>query len=394
MSTDCPVCGGAETRPFFALRGVPVHCNRLHPTRAQALAAPTGDLRLHFCGGCGHVFNAAFDPALVSYAPDYENSLHFSASFDAYARGLAMDLIERHDCRGKQVVEIGCGQGDFLRLLCDLGGNRGLGFDPSHRPAPGAAAGNPTIVAEHFTAQNGSCAADLVCCRHVLEHIAAPLPFLRELRRALDRHAGPLVFFEVPNAAFTLYELGVWDLIYEHCGYFGSHSLSHAFRAASFEVLRVGDAFGKQFLTIEAVPGAAFASPAPAPATALPGELHRAVEDFAARFRERVDHWNARLGGPGGDAASAPRRPVVWGAGSKGVSFLNATIAGSRVQYVVDINPRKHGKFVAGAGQQIVPAELLRDYRPDLVIVMNPAYGDEIRARLESLGVRARVESV
>ncbi|MCA9990344.1 MAG: hypothetical protein KDE29_05015, partial [Anaerolineales bacterium] len=110
------------------------HCNVLWPTPAGARQAPRGDIQLHFCPTCGHVFNADFDPALMAYDQAYENSLHFSDRFQQYATALASDLVARYGLQGKDIVEIGSGQGDFLQLLCELGQNRGVGFDPSYDP--------------------------------------------------------------------------------------------------------------------------------------------------------------------------------------------------------------------------------------------------------------------
>ena len=90
---------------------------------------------------------------------------------------------------------------------------------------------------------------------------------------------------------------------------------------------------------------------------------------------------------------AAGRRSVIWGAGSKGVSFLT-NLATDDIKYAVDINPTKHGFFMAGTGQEIVGPEFLSDYGPELVVAMNSVYLDEIRADLDRLGVDARLRSV
>jgi hypothetical protein len=97
VRSRCPVCDADEVKGFLEIPRVPVYCNVLWPSREEALAAPRGDLDLAYCGGCGHVFNRRFDPGLVEYTGDYENSLHYSPRFQEYADKLAADLIARHD---------------------------------------------------------------------------------------------------------------------------------------------------------------------------------------------------------------------------------------------------------------------------------------------------------
>ena len=80
---------------------------------------------------------------------------------------------------------------------------------------------------------------------------------------------------------------------------------------------------------------------------------------------------------------------MVWGAGSKGVTFLNLIDPIGQIEYIIDINPRNQGKYVPGTGQNILSPEFLREYQPDVVLVMNEIYKDEIQQILDSLGVSA-----
>ncbi len=380
----CPVCENARTEVFIEIPSVPVLCNVLWPSRAAALAAPRGALYLTFCPACGHVFNAAFDPALITYDQVYENSLHFSPRFQQYALSLADRLIERHALRGKQVVEIGCGKGDFLQMLCERGDNHGLGFDPSYEPALGAnGAARFEVVQDLYSEKYAHHRADLVCCRHVLEHVEAPRAFVGTVRRAVERQA-TTVFFEVPNVLATLRDLAVWDLIYEHFSYFSPASMAHLFEAEGFGVTEVREAFGGQYLCLEAVPGPAAKRPDMAPS---PEEMAETVADFAERYERKVAAWRALLE----DLNARQQRAVIWGAGSKGVTILNLLDVRDRIDYVVDINPRKQGRHVAGTGQEIVAPAFLESYAPDVVIVMNPLYEDEIRAQVQAMGLAPRL---
>ncbi len=367
------------------IRDVPVYCNVLYDTRDEALAAATGDIDLAFCRGCGHLFNARFDPDRIDYTGEYENSLHYSGRFQAYAESLAEQLIERNDLRGKTIIEIACGQGDFLQLLCSLGGNRGIGFDPGHVPgrSEASAAADLTFVRDYYSEAYAEYRADLICCRHALEHIERPVDFLAMLRRTIGDDP-TAVFFEVPDARFTLDDLGIWDLIYEHCGYFSDASLREAFRRARFRVDATARVFGGQFLTLHGAPTNTVHA---VQADRAVADLESKVDRFARFYTDKAATWRARLR----ELARDGRRVVVWGAGSKGVSFMNALQPGDQVACLVDVNPHKQGRYVPGTGHQVRAPRDLAQIRPDTVVVLNPQYRDEIDRDLRGLGVAAEI---
>ena len=375
-------------RPFVEVRRVPVLCNILWPTRPEAIAAPKGDLVLGFCPDCRHVMNTAFNPAHMTYTQSYENSLHFSPGFQKFAEELADRLIAQHGLRGKDIIDIGCGKGDFLKLICSRGGNRGTGFDPSY--VPDASDQDPgsqvRFVREFYSERHTAFPADLISCRHVLEHIPDPQTFIGNLRRSIGDRSATAIYFEVPNLLYTLRDMGIWDLIYEHCSYFGTGSLSRLFLAGGFDVIAVHEVFGGQYVGLEAQPSSGSRgrmSQTPAD----PGEMLTMVEDFSRRYREKVAFWEDRLS----DLRRQGKKAVVWGGGSKGVTFLNTVKPGEQVEALVDINPRKQGMYVPGTGQQIVAPDYLRTARPDVIIVMNPLYVGEIGAEAEAQGVRAEL---
>jgi len=384
MSRACLLCGSASTVDLLQIEQVPVHCNLLWPTRDQSIHAPRGDIQLRYCEQCGHLFNASFRPELVEYGQAYENTLHFSRHFQSYARALADHLVARYDLRGKDILEIGCGSGEFLELLCELGDNRGVGVDPSHRSGDKAELGaeRVTFARELFGEWYAGYTADLICCRQVLEHLYDPADFLAMLRRMIGGRQNTVVFFEVPNALATLRDLGIWDLIYEHRSYFTPSSLGRAFASCGFEVCDLSEAYAGQFLTVEVLPGDGFGRGV-AGAGGDPGQVAEHAAAFGRKYLEKVNTWRRHLG----RLAGAEQRVVLWGGGSKGVTFLNTLESEDQIDYVVDINPRKQGMYIAGTGQQIVTPEFLVEYRPDVVIVVNPLYQEEIQEQVKALGL-------
>jgi SAM-dependent methyltransferase len=383
----CPVCHHDMT-DFIELKDLPIHCNLLWPSREAALLAPTGEIRLGYCRVCGMIYNRSFDPGRMHYTPAYENSLFFSPHFQAYAQAQAAQLIERHQLRDKDVLEIGCGKGDFLSLLCQGGQNRGVGFDPSYdgRSADSSVRKGITIICDFYSEAYAEYAADFICCRQVLEHLQHPGDFLRQLRRTIGARRDTVVFFEVPNVLYTLQDLGIWDIIYEHCSYFSAPALTRLFQVTGFTVLQVYPAFDGQYLCLEAVPAANDARSS----TEAPEELGWILGDivaFGENYRNKVQTWNGRLS----RLCAAGSLVVVWGAGSKGVTFLNAIENGERIHCVADVNPHKQGRYVAGTGQEVLSPEETARLSPDTILVMNPIYKDEIWAKMRALGLDAEI---
>jgi SAM-dependent methyltransferase len=381
----CAVCRSADIQPFVLMPQLPVYCNVPWPTREEALGAPRADIELGFCRRCGHVCNLAFRPELMEYTQAYDSSLVFSPRFQQYSESLARRLVERYDLHGKDIIDIGCGKGEFLTLLCDLGGNRGVGFDPAFVPDRGGsvAAEQVTFVQDYYSEEYADYSADLVCCRHVLEHLHDPLEFLNMVRRAVDGLPDAVVYLEVPNVLYTLRDLGIWDIIYEHYSYFSAASLAHAAALCDLHVLDLYEAYGGQFLCLEASPAGRSADSFSQ--DHVLSETARGAVAFGDEYRRKVQVWQIFLQ----ELAVAGHQAVVWGAGSKGVSFLNSVKAASRIGHAVDLNPHKQGKYVAGTGQRIVAPDYLQDQPPDVVIVMNPLYRQEIQQMTEQLGVKA-----
>ena len=385
----CPVCRSLNCYTFLELDNIPVHCNLIWKTREDALNAPRERINLSFCANCTHVFNSDFSPDLMKYDESYENSLHFSMRFQEYANWLADQLIERRNLRNKTVVEIGCGKGDFLRLLCEKGNNNCIGFDKSYEEEnEGIGSGNIKFIKDFYSEKYSQYKPDFIVCRHVLEHIHDPGNFLNTIRQTIGDSYDTVVFFEVPNMLWTLRDLSIWDIIYEHYSYFSSISLTQLFLRCGFKIHAIYETYQNQFICIEASPDKDLARNIPFEIVTS-GEIKKYVDMFAERLDKKVVEWKSRLE----KNKQRGQKVVLWGAGSKGVTFLNI-LRVENVEYIVDINPRKQGMYVPGSGQKIVSPSFLKDYRPDLVIVMNPVYLNEIKTDISTMGLRTRVVPV
>jgi len=388
MISTCVACGGDSLAPLLDVGAVPAVVGAYWPSADAAVSAPNGELRLTVCRDCSHVSNAAFDPALIEYDGSYENSLHFSPSFQRYADALAERLIARYDVRGKTVLEIGSGKGEFLKLLCDKGGNTGRGYDPTYDGESDAA--DVTFVRDLYPLDGTGEPFDFLVCRHVLEHLEHPHEMLTGLRKGCA-DASTRVYLEVPNGAFTMSPSGQWDLIYPHVSYFTSASLKCLVERSGFEVLAEGTAFDGEFLYVEAAPGDASSERGQLAGSAEVAALIRHAESFATTYRATVDDWRKRLAL---GAIPQQRQAALWGAGAKGTTFANAVGRESRLAFVVDLNPRKWGSYLPGTGQVISAPADLRGAGVDTVVITNATYLQEVCDELATLGIGAEVVCV
>ena len=121
-SSICPGCAGRVFQGRWKLPQQPVVLNYRYPTAAAARNVPRRDIVLRQCADCGLVFNSAFDAGAIHYDENYDNRQCFSPAFGSYLAELAEDFIGRHGLGGRPVLEVGCGKGDFLKLLRTFAG--------------------------------------------------------------------------------------------------------------------------------------------------------------------------------------------------------------------------------------------------------------------------------
>jgi 2-polyprenyl-3-methyl-5-hydroxy-6-metoxy-1,4-benzoquinol methylase len=374
----CRLCGAADPWVFYRAADVPVHSVLLFASRAAARAYPRGDVALALCAACGFIGNTAFEPEQLEYGGRYEETQAYSPTFNAFQERLVRRLIERFGLRGREIIEVGCGKGEFLARLCELGGNRGVGYDPSFDPDRQPASVGVTFVAAPFTAAEAGRGADAVCCKMTLEHIGDPTAFLQLLRAPLAQRSGGLLFLQVPNAVHLLETAAFWDVYYEHAAYYDAATLARLLARGGFRVVECWSDFDDQYLLCVATPDAAPATVAEA------SDLRPLAVAFGRDVPVRIAAWRERIA----RRADAGQRIVVWGAGSKAVAWLAALRLDDAIAYAVDVNPHKHGTFLPGSGVAVAAPARVGEEPPDTLVIMNRMYREEITADLAARGAR------
>jgi hypothetical protein len=336
----------ANVRLLYEANGFPIFQNQMYSSFEEAVARPTGDIRLVENLDTGLVYNDAFSQEQMHYDNRYQNEQGVSSLFQQHLRSASKVI---NDAMGKaNLVEVGCGKGYFLEMLLEQEFDV-TGFDPTYE------GDNPRIRRRYFEPESGTRAEGIIL-RHVLEHIQNPVDFLTSLRE--ENGGSGLIYIEVPCFDWICQNKVWFDIFYEHVNYF---RLSDFFRIFG-NVIRSGRAFGDQYLYIVAD----LASLRP-PAIDNSGRI-AFPSDFLARLEDTK--------------VSEHEGVAIWGGSSKGVIFsLLKSRVGQPVEIVIDINPAKQGKYLAATGLRVCSPEEGLSKLPEgaTIYVMNSNYLQEIQ---------------
>lgn len=365
----CTACSNKELQFIYRFDKAPIFNNVFFNHREAAKKAKTGVIELYGCKKCGLVFNAAFNSRLVCYTDEYNNAQNFSEFFMVFSDDLAKYLVKKYDLKDKNVVEIGCGKGNFVDLIYNLGVKKIIGFDPAYENY------NPKIdrliIKKYFNKNNSKQKADYVICRHTLEHVHKSREFASSVSNCLVSRGG--MYFEVPDLGWIVKNKTFFDFTYEHCNYFTPYSLYNLFAQLGLGRILFKKGLRGQYIQAEIGQGKV--------------NIGKLKPINFSKIGASISF------GINNDAKIIPKlgKFIVWGAGGKGVFLLNYLKIDHKItDKIIDINKNKQGKFIPGMGQEVVSPEVLKKGGFDTVIIMNPAYEKEICQSAKDLGFKGK----
>ena len=378
----CPCCNSHKTEEFFRIKNAPVQSVVTVKSYEEAISIPRMDITLAFCNSCGFIYNSSFDTSIDYYTKGYEDQQGYSPTFTKFITEITNRFINKYNVRNKDVVEIGCGKGDFLNLICGLGNNRGIGIDPAYvngrlKPNP-----NVSFVKEFYSCEHGKLPNDVIVCRHTLEHIHNTKTFLDTIKHSIQAKNEVIVLFEVPSIVRILKVQAFWDIFNEHCSYFSPGSLARLFKMSGFEVLDLYQEYEEQYLFIEARVSQNSSQQIHAIEESIE-QLREYVNEFAIKINYQLSSYKKLLQ----KLKDENKKVALWGGGSKSVGFLTHFDEMKVIKHVVDINPHMQGNYIPGIGIQYVHPKILHLFRPDTIIIMNAVYKTEIEKMLTEMNL-------
>ena len=355
---------------------------------------PTYPLDVFWCERCSLAQLDEFQRAEEIFGDDYAYFSSFSDSWLAHCRSYTSMAIARFGLGPTSLVIEAASNDGYLLQYFQADGIPVLGIEPARSVATAALAkGIPTEMVFFGEAAARSLravgrSADLLIGNNVLAHNPNVNDFVAGIAVALS--AEGVATLEFPHL-LRMIEGNQFDTIYhEHFSYLSLHAVEtlferHGLRIFDVEELATHGGSLRVFAQL-AASGRRPTEPSVARIKVTErdhGLLQRATYD---RFSVRVQRAKRDLLSLLIDLKRANKRIAAYGAAAKGNTLLN--YCGMRtdfIDYTVDRNPHKQGRFLPGTRIPIAAPERIFDDKPDYVLILPWNIQDEIMAQLASI---------
>ncbi|MEK6705668.1 MAG: methyltransferase domain-containing protein [Bdellovibrionota bacterium] len=348
----CRVCGHSFIDgPLLRYENMPAAAQFLPDI--ESLESDNGvDLGVYQCSGCGLV---QLSNAPVPYYKEVIRAAAFSKEMKDFRRAQFDSFIQRFSLKGKKVIEIGCGCGEFLSIMQQLD-VEACGLEHSEESAAqcvknGLKVSRGFIESSNYRLDHAPFEAFLIL--NFLEHLPEPNSTLRGIYNNLTDDAAGLV--EVPNFDMILRKKLFSEFISDHLLYFTRETLSTTLRLNGFDVIDCNEEWHDYIISAivkkrKKLDISHFYE--------HQAHLKNEIEEYISRFRDK--------------------KTAIWGAGHQALAVMALTDIAGRIKYVVDSATFKQGKYTPATHVPIVSPDVLESDPVDAIIVMAASYSDEV----------------
>lgn len=310
------------------------------------------DLEIYQCSGCGLV---QLNSNPVNYYRQVIRASGLSEEMKVFRMRQFTDFVRKFSLKGKKVIEIGCGAGEYLSIMKQAG-VQAYGIEYSARLVSGCVNGG--LKVQQGFIQNAGFQLKHAPFKgfftlNFLEHLPDPNSFLRGIYNNLIDGAVGLV--EVPNFDMILQKKLFSEFMRDHLFYFDKQTLNSTLASNGFEVIDSKVIWHDYIIS-----------------AVVRKRKRLDISDFCRyqrNLKKEVENYIRKFG---------PKRTVIWGAGHQALAAISLLKLGNKISYVVDSAPFKQGKYTPATHLPIVSPRALNFDIPQAVIIMAASYSDEI----------------
>ena len=348
-------CCGAEIKssPLLQYRNMPGRAQHF-PDKDQLSEDRGVDLDIYECESCG-LIQLIGEP--VSYYRDVIRAAGVSDEMRAFRIGQFSDFIKTYNLSEKKIVEIGCGNGEFMQFMKAAGGNV-FGIENSREAVEQCNELGLNVVqgfpeGDSFSIPEGP--FDAFFIMNFLEHIPDPRSFLSAIGRNLKDDSYGLI--EVPNMDMIIDKMLFSEFMLDHLMYFTKNTLAKLLVICGFEVISCESVWHDYCLS-----------------AVVRKRKRQSLDAFLIKqdklvkeIREYIDSFNKE-----------GKRVAIWGAGHEALAIMALSDIRNGIEYVIDSADFKQNKYTPGSHILVVAPVRLMENPVDAIVVMAGSYSNEV----------------
>ena len=311
------------------------------------------DLNLFQCSSCGLV---QLSEKPVSYYKEVIRASSFSDEMKEFRVEQFVSWIDKYNLKGKSILEVGCGRGEYLSILKQTEVSLAHGIEYSKESVSSCINSELSVTKGFFGDENFVLPKqkyDGFICLNFMEHWPDPNRVLEHLKHNLSE--GAVGIIEVPNFDMILKQGLYSEFISDHLFYFTKDTLTFMLNYNGFEVIECSVIW------------------------------HDYILSAVVRKRKRIDlsllksrKLNVETELNSFIDKFEKKEVAIWGAGHQSLAVMSLAKLENKIRYVVDSAPFKQGKYTPATHFPIVaPIELVNN-PVKAVIIIAASYSNEV----------------